>query len=198
MTVLLIDNYDSFTYNLYQLLQAQTEATVEVVRNDALTIEQFLERSDITHVILSPGPGNPDTPSDFGICADVIRTQEQHQRKILGVCLGHQGLSSQWGGKVIGAGAIVHGKTSKIEVLDEACPLFVGLPRPFEAMRYHSLVVEEASLPLCLKVTAKDLTHGLVMGVQHESLPLYGVQFHPESIGTPQGSQLLHNFLTLC
>lgn len=202
MTVLLIDNYDSFTFNLYQLMQAETQAPVVVVRNDADTVEGLLATYNPTHIVLSPGPGHPDEPKDFGVCAALIRQLPSHKIPMLGVCLGHQGMASIFGGKVISAPAIVHGKTSLIEALPlengQISPLFLGLSVPFEAMRYHSLVVEESSFPHdVLQITAKDKTHGLIMGLQHRTLPLYGVQFHPESIGTPEGHQLLHNFLAL-
>ena len=202
MTVLLIDNYDSFTFNLYQLMQAETQATVVVVRNDADTVAGLLATYNPTHIVLSPGPGHPDEPKDFGVCAALIRQLPSHKIPMLGVCLGHQGMASIFGGKVISAPAIVHGKTSLIEALllenGQISPLFSGLSVPFEAMRYHSLVVEESSFPHdVLEITAKDKTHGLIMGLQHRTLPLYGVQFHPESIGTPEGHQLLYNFLTL-
>jgi anthranilate synthase/aminodeoxychorismate synthase-like glutamine amidotransferase len=202
MTVLLIDNYDSFTFNLYQLMQAETQAPVVVVRNDADTVEGLLATYNPTHIVLSPGPGHPDEPKDFGVCAELIRQLPSHKIPMLGVCLGHQGMASIFGGKVISAPAIVHGKTSLIEALPlengQISPLFLGLSVPFEAMRYHSLVVEESSFPQdVLQITAKDKTHGLIMGLQHRTLPLYGVQFHPESIGTPEGHQLLHNFLAL-
>jgi anthranilate synthase/aminodeoxychorismate synthase-like glutamine amidotransferase len=176
------------------MVQAVSPVPVLVFRNDEKTLEELLALNP-EKIILSPGPGHPDLASDFGVCRDLIASQPTHGIPILGVCLGHQGLSSVYGAKVVQAPAIVHGKTSQIDVLVEDCPLFVGLSRPFQAMRYHSLVVEEASLPSVLKVTCKDKTHGLIMGIQHESLPLYGVQFHPESIGTPEGQALLKNFV---
>jgi len=194
MPIILIDNYDSFTFNLFQMVQAVSPVPVLVFRNDEKTLEELLALHP-EKIILSPGPGHPDLASDFGVCRDLIASQDTHGIPILGVCLGHQGLSSVYGAKVVQAPAIVHGKTSEIDVLAEDCPLFTGLSRPFQAMRYHSLVVEEASLPSVLKVTCKDKTHGLIMGVQHESLPLYGVQFHPESIGTPEGQALMKNFV---
>ena len=194
MPIILIDNYDSFTFTLFQMVQAVSPVPVLVFRNDEKSVEALLALNP-EKIILSPGPGHPDIASDFGVCRELIATQATHGIPILGVCLGHQGLSSVYGAKVVQAPAIVHGKTSEIDVLAEDCPLFVGLSRPFQAMRYHSLVVEEASLPSVLKVTCKDKTHGLIMGIQHESLPLYGVQFHPESIGTPEGQLLLKNFV---
>jgi anthranilate synthase/aminodeoxychorismate synthase-like glutamine amidotransferase len=198
MAILLIDNYDSFTYNLYQLLQAQTQERVDVVRNDAITVEEALAPSrEVSRIVLSPGPGHPDVPADFGVCRALLQHQPQHLKPMLGVCLGHQGLASVWGGKVVPAPQLMHGKSSPVQVLVPEAPLFQGLPQPFEAMRYHSWTVEEASLPECLMITAKDLDHGLIMGLQHRTLPLHGVQFHPESIGTPQGALILKRFLEL-
>jgi anthranilate synthase component II len=194
--ILIIDNYDSFTYNLFQMVQAVTDHPVQVLRNDSMSYDSLLSLKPAKFII-SPGPGNPDNESDFGVCREIIKRQPEHGLPILGVCLGHQGLGSVYGANVTRANAIVHGKTSQIEILDEACPILNGLSNPFQAMRYHSLVLEESSIVPPLKITAKDLTHGLVMAVRHETLPLYGVQFHPESIGTPEGSQMLKNFTAL-
>jgi anthranilate synthase/aminodeoxychorismate synthase-like glutamine amidotransferase len=194
VAILIIDNYDSFTFNLFQMVQAVTEKPVKVFRNDEKDVASLLALKP-SKIILSPGPGHPDTPDDFGVCRDLIATQGDHRIPILGVCLGHQGLSSVYGANVTQAPAIVHGKTSWVDVLVNDCPLFKGIPTPFEAMRYHSLVVEEASLPDTLRITCKDQTHGLIMGVQHIELPLFGVQFHPESIGTPEGQHILKNFV---
>jgi anthranilate synthase component II len=168
----------------------------QVYRNDAFTYHGLIAQQPIGFII-SPGPGNPDNPEDFGVCREVIERQAEHRLPILGVCLGHQGLGSVYGAQVTKAPAIVHGKTSDVQVLDADCPLFHNMGNPFQAMRYHSLVVEEASVQPPLRVVAKDLTHHLVMALQHESLPLYGVQFHPESIGTPEGDQLLRNFIAI-
>jgi len=196
--ILLIDNYDSFTYNLYQMVQAQTEQTVHVVRNDAATYnELMLGDTPPSRIILSPGPGHPDTPSDFGICAELISRHAEHGLPLLGVCLGHQGLASSFGASVIKAPTLMHGKASPVRILVEH-PLLAGLPNPFMAMRYHSLVVDEPTLDTSVfDVLAKDDDHDLIMAIAHKTAPLFGVQFHPESIGTPQGARLLGNFLGL-
>jgi anthranilate synthase component II len=196
--LLLIDNYDSFTFNLYQMLQEQTEAKVSVYRNDALTFDELLALKP-DGVVLSPGPGHPAASKDFGICQAVIEQWDRLNVPVLGVCLGHQGLGCYMGGQVSQAPAIMHGKTSQVAVLRQDSPLFAGLPNPFTAMRYHSLVVSEENFPHeTFRITAKDLDHGLIMAMEHRSKPLYGVQFHPESIGTPEGGLMLKNFLTLC
>jgi anthranilate synthase component II len=194
MTILLIDNYDSFTYNLFQMTQAQTSEPVVVHRNDALSFDAILAERP-SRILLSPGPGHPDTPSDFGVCSAILSRWQELSVPVLGVCLGHQGMGSHWGGRVTRAPVIMHGKTSLVDSLDPDCPLLKGLPQPFEVMRYHSLVVEEASIPEAFRVTAKDRDHGLVMAMRHREWPLFGVQFHPESIGTPQGALILANFL---
>jgi anthranilate synthase/aminodeoxychorismate synthase-like glutamine amidotransferase len=191
--VVIIDNYDSFSYNLYQMIQLETDAPVEVYRNDALTFDE-LRAKNPQKVVLSPGPGNPANPEDFGVCADVIRRQPELNCPVLGVCLGHQGLAHYLGGKVVAAPEIVHGESRKmVAALDSL--LFEGMPQPFEAMRYHSLLVEAESLPPSLRITAWDVEHGLPMAIEHIERPLFGIQFHPESIGTPQGRQILRNFL---
>ncbi len=195
MTVLLIDNYDSFTYNLYQMVQAQTEQPVVVYRNDALDWEA-VQNLRPRQVILSPGPGHPGTERDFGICREIILHHNQLDCPVLGVCLGHQGLVHHLGGEVLPAPAVVHGKTSPVRVL-KPDPLLEGLPNPFTAMRYHSWVVSR-NLPPMLDILAEtEDTDRLVMAIRHKHRPLYGVQFHPESIGTPQGARLLGNFLGL-
>lgn len=193
--IVIVDNYDSFTFNLYQMLQMQTEEEVVVVRNDAVDLAT-LQRWQPTHIVLSPGPGHPDNPRDFGICRDILLAADALAAPILGVCLGHQGIAAAYGGRVVQAPCIVHGKTSEV-VVTATSPLFDGLPTRFVAMRYHSLVADEATLPACLVVTARDAVEGLVMAFQHRQLPVYGVQFHPESIGTPLGQHILANFLTL-
>lgn len=200
MPVLVIDNYDSFTYNLYQMIQALTEESVEVYRNDAIDLQGVLDRKP-SRVILSPGPGHPGVPTDFGVCRDIILQQEVLEAPVLGVCLGHQGIVHHLGGEVIQAPVICHGKTSSIGFRpskEAQSPLFDSLPNPFQAMRYHSLVANEEGFPPELEVTAREMVHGLIMGLQHRTRPLYGVQFHPESIGTPEGSKLLRNFLEKC
>ncbi len=189
MTVLLIDNYDSFTWNLAQLLGG-LGATVEVQRNDALDVEAVRSRRP-THIVLSPGPGRPERERDFGVCGPIL-DELAGQVPILGVCLGHQGIVQRLGGAIIQAPSIVHGKS---EVLThEQGGLFAGLPGQLEAMRYHSLIADRDSLPDCLRVTA-ETSDGLVMAVSHREKPVYGLQFHPESIGTPRGELLLRNFL---
>lgn len=190
MRILLVDNYDSFTYNLYQYLGELSNTEPLVFRNDALTLEEIRGLAP-THLVLSPGPGSPERERDFGICASIIK-EISHEVPTLGVCLGHQGIIHHLGGKVIRAPRIVHGKTSLVR--HDGTGLFRGLPSPLEVMRYHSLLGEKESLPACLKIDA-ETEDGLIMGVSHRAWPLYGIQFHPESIGTPTGKQMLRNFL---
>ncbi|MHB1413992.1 MAG: anthranilate synthase component II [Chloroflexota bacterium] len=184
--LLLIDNYDSFTYNLYQYL-CELGAETVVRRNDALTVAE-VEALAPERVVVSPGPGTPD---QAGISADVVRLVGQHT-PILGICLGHQCIGQAFGGRVVRAGELVHGKTSAI--YHEGAGVLRDLPSPFAAARYHSLIVERATLPACLEVTAQTAT-GLIMGLRHRQLPIQGVQFHPESILTTVGKDLLRNFL---
>jgi anthranilate synthase/aminodeoxychorismate synthase-like glutamine amidotransferase len=186
--LLLIDNYDSFTYNLYQYL-GELGAQVEVVRNDAVTLEDIDEMAP-DHIIISPGPGNPD---DAGISKDVIR-RFSGKTPILGVCLGHQCIGEVFGGIVEGAGEIKHGKVSKIT--HDGKGVFAGLPSPIEATRYHSLAIRADSVPDVLEVSAHSES-GVIMGVRHRELRVEGVQFHPESILTPDGHQILRNFLAM-
>jgi anthranilate synthase/aminodeoxychorismate synthase-like glutamine amidotransferase len=188
MSVLLIDNYDSFTYNLYQYL-GELGATVDVVRNDAITLED-IEQMAPEHIIISPGPGNPD---EAGISKDVIR-RFAGRIPILGVCLGHQCIGEVFGGIVEGAGEILHGKVSAIE--HDGRGVFAGIPSPLRATRYHSLAIRADSVPETLEVTARSES-GIIMGVRHRALPVEGVQFHPESILTPDGHQMLRNFLAM-
>jgi anthranilate synthase component 2 len=188
--LLILDNYDSFTFNLVQYL-AELGAEVEVVRNDALTVDQALERRPDAFVV-SPGPC---TPAEAGISVELIR-RASGRVPILGVCLGHQSLCVAFGGRVVRAGVIMHGKTSPIDHDGEG--LFAGIERPFEATRYHSLVAEPASLPACLRVTAwtQDPDGRTIMGLRHTEHPAtFGVQFHPESILTRAGKPILANFL---
>jgi anthranilate synthase/aminodeoxychorismate synthase-like glutamine amidotransferase len=191
MNLLILDNYDSFVYNLAQLLAA-LGARPEVVRHDALTLSQIEQRAPQA-IVISPGPGNPTDPAYFGVCADVIRTFGT-RIPMLGVCLGHQGIAHVLGGRIVRAPEVMHGKTSCIS--HDESRLFEGLPQNFVAMRYHSLVVDEGHLPSCLHVTART-DDGTIMAFAHTSAALFGVQFHPESIGTPHGRQLLHNFLVI-
>jgi anthranilate synthase/aminodeoxychorismate synthase-like glutamine amidotransferase len=184
--ILLLDNYDSFTYNLAQFL-GQLGGKLEVVRNDQITLEQIAEKKP-EKIVISPGPG---TPEDAGICIDVIR-RFSGQIPILGVCLGHQAIGQAFGGKVIRAPQIMHGKTSRIHHDNKT--LFKGLPQDFVATRYHSLIVEEKSFPAELEISAT--TDGIIMGLRHRRMPVEGVQFHPESVLTEVGMQLLKNFLS--
>lgn len=187
--ILLLDNYDSFTYNLYQYL-GEIGATSEVVRNDQLTVEQALAR-DVDGIVISPGPGTPD---QAGISLELIRRLDG-RRPLLGVCLGHQSLGQAFGGRVVRAPSLMHGKVS--EIRHDGRTLFAGLPQPFTATRYHSLIVERESVPACFEVSAWT-DDGLVMGLRHREQPLEGVQFHPESILTTAGKDLLRNFLGRC
>ena len=183
--IAVIDNYDSFTYNLVQYF-GELGAEVCVYRNDAVTAQQ-IEAMGPSHIVISPGPGEP---ADAGVSNDVIRKLGQ-KRPVLGVCLGHQCMGEVFGGKVVRAPRLVHGKTSPIYHYGDG--LFVGLPSPFDATRYHSLILSEP-LPEALEITAFT-TEGEVMGLRHRSLPIFGVQFHPESILTQGGKQILRNFL---
>ena len=184
--ILLVDNYDSFTYNLYQYL-GELGAEARVVRNDELTAEEAMElRPD--RIVISPGPGTPD---QSGITLDLIR-RASGRVPVLGVCLGHQALGQAFGGRVVRAPRLMHGKTS--EIRHDGRTVFAGLPQPFTATRYHSLVVAPESVPACLEVSAWT-DDGIVMGLRHRHQPLEGVQFHPESILTSAGKDLLRNFL---
>jgi anthranilate synthase/aminodeoxychorismate synthase-like glutamine amidotransferase len=185
--VLLIDNYDSFTYNLYQYL-GELGAEAEVVRNDAVSISD-IERMAPSHIIISPGPGNPD---EAGISKDVIRSFAG-ETPILGVCLGHQCIGEVFGGVVEGAGEILHGKVS--EITHDGRGVFAGIESPLRATRYHSLAIREDSMPEDLEISARSES-GIIMGVRHRTLrAVEGVQFHPESILTPDGHAILRNFL---
>jgi anthranilate synthase/aminodeoxychorismate synthase-like glutamine amidotransferase len=184
--LLLIDNYDSFTYNLFQYL-SELGADVEVVRNDKATIEE-LSGLNPDRVVISPGPSTPD---NAGISIDVIK-HFAGKVPVLGVCLGHQCIAQAFGGIVKGAGEIRHGKTSSIHHAGQG--VFAGLPQPFEAVRYHSLAVEPDTIPDDFNVTAKT-KNGIIMGIRHRDLDVEGVQFHPESIMTEAGKELLQNFL---
>lgn len=185
--ILVIDNYDSFTYNLVQYL-GELHAQVKVVRNDAASMDE-LAAFDPSHVLISPGPGTPD---DAGISKQVIQSLGK-STPILGVCLGHQCIGEVFGGTVSRAPRLMHGKSSQIYHYNDE--LFQGIPSPFEGNRYHSLIVHEP-LPKVLKVTAFTKS-GEIMGLRHREMPVYGVQFHPESILTPDGKRLLRNFLAV-
>ncbi len=186
--VLVIDNYDSFTYNLVQYL-GELGARVEVRRNDQITLQE-IERLCPERIVISPGP---KTPNEAGICLDLIK-EFAGKVPILGVCLGHQAIGQAFGGRVIRAPKIMHGKTSLIS--HDGKTIFSELPNPFPATRYHSLIVERESLPASLAISATS-PDGLIMGLRHTELLVEGVQFHPESILTGAGKQLLRNFLTL-
>jgi anthranilate synthase/aminodeoxychorismate synthase-like glutamine amidotransferase len=186
--ILVIDNYDSFTYNLVQYF-GELGADPLVRRNDKITIAE-IEKIAPDHICISPGPC---TPKEAGISSDVIR-HFAGKTPILGVCLGHQCMGDVYGGEVVRAGRLMHGKISPI--LHDGKDLFAGLPNPFEATRYHSLLVRRETFPECLQITA-ETAEGEVMGLRHKTLPLWGVQFHPESILTTHGKELLGNFLRL-
>ncbi|NBR46032.1 MAG: aminodeoxychorismate/anthranilate synthase component II [Verrucomicrobia bacterium] len=186
--LLVLDNYDSFTYNLVQYF-GELGADPVVKRNDALTPEE-VEKLRPERIVISPGPG---APAEAGISMEVIRRMGK-TTPILGVCLGHQCIAEVYGGKVVRAERLMHGKTSPIR--HEGTGVFAGLPNPFEATRYHSLIVEKSSVPACLRVTA-DTAEGEIMGLQHCQFPVHGVQFHPESILSREGKDLLRNFLVL-
>ena len=187
--ILIIDNYDSFTFNLYQFVGSINE-DVLVKRNDKITVEEIAKLNP-SHIILSPGPGYP---KDAGICEEVLQNLKG-RFPIMGVCLGHQAIGEVFGGTVAPAPQLVHGKQSKIMIKGK-CKLFEGLQESFPAARYHSLVVEKAGLPEELIVTA-ETEDGEIMAVKHRDHEVYGVQFHPESIMTPDGMQIIKNFLSI-
>ncbi|KAB8137671.1 aminodeoxychorismate/anthranilate synthase component II [Gracilibacillus oryzae] len=184
--ILLIDNYDSFTYNLYQYI-SELGKEVEVIRNDKTSLKE-IELMNPEAVILSPGPG---TPAEAGICIEVVQ-QLATKFPILGICLGHQAIGEAFGARVIHAGQIKHGKTSMIRHSNDE--IFSYLEQPLEVMRYHSLVIERETIPEELIITATAMDDGEIMAVKHTYLPVYGLQFHPESIGTGRGKKLLNNF----
>jgi anthranilate synthase/aminodeoxychorismate synthase-like glutamine amidotransferase len=186
--ILVIDNYDSFTFNLVQYL-GELGAEMKIFRNDQITIEQ-IKAMKPDRILVSPGPCSP---SEAGISCDVIKTFGEIM-PVFGVCLGHQALGQVYGGKVVRAGRLMHGKTSPI--LHNGTSMLKGMPNPFDAIRYHSLLVERESLPSCLEITAWT-AEGEIMGLRHKTLPVHGVQFHPESILTQNGKQILQNFLDL-
>ncbi len=185
--LLLIDNYDSFTYNLVHYL-GELDAEVVVRRNDALNVQEAMAMKP-AGILLSPGPCDPD---QAGICLALTEAAAETKTPLMGVCLGHQTIGQVFGGKVVRCHEIVHGKMGAIH--HTGTGVFSGLPSPFDATRYHSLVVDRESLPECLEITA-ELEDGTIMGLQHRELPLHGVQFHPESIASEHGHALLKNFL---
>ncbi len=186
--MLLIDNYDSFTYNLVQAFAAHG-ADVTVPRNDAITVAEALEL-DLTHLVISPGPGRPD---DAGVSLDMIEAFAG-RIPVLGVCLGHQSIVQQQGGRIVRAERLMHGKTSMVK--HDGKTIFEGLSNPFEVGRYHSLCAEEETLPDSLEITAQT-DRGEIMGVRHRTLAIEGVQFHPESVLTPEGDRLMTNFMRM-
>jgi anthranilate synthase component 2 len=192
MKILVIDNYDSFVYNLAQLLgELRTEP--EVLRNDKITLADVV-KMDPDAIVISPGPGHPADRKYFGVCTDVIR-ELGHRIPILGVCLGHQGIVHAFGGKVINAKKIRHGKTSLIQYTTDG--LFEDVANPFKATRYHSLAADRNTFPSCLEVTARALDDGEIMGIRHRHYLMEGVQFHPESVLTGEGRRILLNFISM-
>jgi len=194
--ILVIDNYDSFTFNLVQALQA-AGADVQVVRNDAIDragVEALAgdPAADLRGIVISPGPGDP---TSAGVSVDAIQVAAEHAIPLLGVCLGMQSMAVAWGGTIVRAPTLVHGEAS--EVTHDGAGLLLGLPPAFMAARYHSLAVDQATIPAELQITAMCEEDGVVMGLRHVSLPIEGVQFHPESVLTPEGPHLLANFLRL-
>jgi len=188
VNILLIDNYDSFTYNVVQAL-AKQGANVMVYRNDAIDVAEA-KKLDVTHLVISPGPGRPE---DSGISVPMIAAFAESV-PILGVCLGHQCIVSHFGGEIVRAERLMHGKTSMVK--HDGKTIYAGLTEPFEAGRYHSLCADAATLPAVLELTAQT-RRGEIMGVRHRELPIEGVQFHPESVLTPEGDQLMANFMSI-
>lgn len=186
--ILIIDNYDSFTYNLVQYI-GSINPNLEVIRNDKITLEEIKEKNP-THIVISPGPGKPE---DAGISIEIIKEFGKYI-PILGICLGHQAITVAFGGSVDRADEIIHGKTSIINHFDSK--LFQNIPQQFNATRYHSLVAMKEEFPTELIITA-ELKNGLIMGLEHKKFPIYGVQFHPESIVTEYGVQLIENFINI-
>ncbi|MCR5847228.1 MAG: aminodeoxychorismate/anthranilate synthase component II [Lachnospiraceae bacterium] len=187
--ILLIDNYDSFSYNLYQLI-GTINPDIKVIRNDEMTVEEIRELKP-SHIVLSPGPGRPE---DAGVCMDVIK-ELKNEFPILGVCLGHQAICAAFGATVTYAKQLMHGKQSEVSISKD-CILFKGCPDKILIARYHSLAADENTMPKELIVTSKTADNE-VMSVMHETLPIYGLQFHPESILTPDGRVILENFLKI-
>ena len=185
--ILLIDNYDSFSYNLYQLI-GEIEPDIKVIRNDEMTVEK-IKALKPDRIILSPGPGRPE---DAGVTMEVAKTLGK-EIPILGVCLGHQAICAAFGAEVTYAKQLMHGKQSNVK-FDKECPIFKGCQKEFPVARYHSLAVDAKTIPEELKITAETMD-GEVMAVQHKEYPIFGVQFHPESILTPDGKQILKNFI---
>lgn len=188
---IIIDNYDSFTYNLYQYI-GEINPDIEVFRNDEITVDEIKAKNP-EHIIISPGP---KYPKDAGICVELIK-RLYTEYPILGVCLGHQSIGEAMGGRTVHAPKLMHGKADTAKILDKNSPIFAGIDGDeIEVGRYHSLVTDGGSLPDCMKVTAKT-ADGSVMAIEHKEYPLYGLQFHPESVLTPDGMTMLKNFLNI-
>jgi len=192
MKGLLVDNYDSFTYNLYQYLGEINSGTIEVQRNDQITLDE-LNKMKYDYFVLSPGPGHPAKERDFGICTDIIQNLGK-SKPILGICLGHQGIGYQYGAKIKRTPYPLHGKTSSIT--HDGKGIFKGISNPIEVGRYHSLELDPNSIPDCLEVSATT-EDGTIMAIRHSNYPIIGMQFHPESILTKDGKNMLKNFLDL-
>lgn len=190
MKVLVIDNYDSFVYNLVQYI-GELGGEPVVYRNDKLTLQQAIKLNP-QRIVISPGPGTPEELHYFGICSSILRHMSC-KIPTLGVCLGNQGIIHTFGGKIVQAKRLMHGKTSLIK--HDKKGIFKGVKNPFTATRYHSLVGERSSIPLCLKITSESIDDGEVMGVRHRTYPITGVQFHPESILCKDGKKIIKNFL---
>ncbi|MEI7510859.1 MAG: aminodeoxychorismate/anthranilate synthase component II [Candidatus Peregrinibacteria bacterium] len=191
MLTLVIDNFDSFVFNLVQYI-GELGGNPQVFRNNEITLKEIRDLNP-SHILLSPGPGNPEDPAYFGICADAIKELGK-TIPLLGVCLGHQGIGSVFGAKVVPAPTIMHGKTSLCTHDEKG--VFKNLSNPLRAMRYHSLCISPKTLPECLEISATS-EDGTIMGVRHKTYPIHGIQFHPESIGTPEGKKLIQNFLDM-
>lgn len=191
--ILLVDNYDSFSFNLVQVMGelVASREELKVIRNDELTVSEIMALEP-SHIVLSPGPGKP---ADAGVCEALIREVLEHPIPLLGVCLGHQAICETLEGKITYAPQLMHGKQSLVKV-DDTSVIFKGLPKELQVARYHSLVADKNMIPDTLDITATD-EKGEIMAVQHKTLPIYGVQFHPESIMTPQGKEMIRNFVTI-
>lgn len=188
--ILMIDNYDSFTYNIVQYFK-ELNQDITVIRNDETDINTVFDKFKFSSIVISPGPC---TPEKAGISCDLIKKAAEKHIPLLGICLGFQSIGHVFGGRIIHAPTLMHGKTSKI--YHNAEGIFSDIPSPYNATRYHSLIIAPESIPKCLKVTAKTID-GIIMGIQHTSLPIFGVQFHPESILTEHGHKLLENFINI-
>jgi anthranilate synthase component II len=193
LRILILDNYDSFVYNLAQYIGAEGGNPV-VYRNDAISLRKITSSVKPDAIVISPGPGNPSDPKDFGVCTEVLRTLSP-KIPTLGVCLGHQGMGYVYGAKIAQAKVLKHGKTSIIK--HDGKYLFKGIPNPIEGTRYHSLVIKKGTLPEDLVITATSTDDGEIMGIRHREFPIFGVQFHPESIKTASGMNIIRNFLDM-